>query len=107
MYFDWRFYTEAEDRSLDHIHEILSRQIAAWRAILNLKLRLFASGLHVALTAGEHILMAVDYEAWASSERDPAKAAHLARMGALNRALAKTADERKPKKPRRPRANRS
>ena len=40
MYFDWDFYTTAEDRSLDRMHEMHLRDRAALRAVMNIKLRL-------------------------------------------------------------------
>jgi hypothetical protein len=40
----WQWYLEREERSLDRMIEMLRRQRVARRAILNLKLRLFAQG---------------------------------------------------------------
>jgi hypothetical protein len=33
-YFSWTFYTEAEDRSLDRMHEMFRREKAATRAVM-------------------------------------------------------------------------
>ena len=42
-YFRWKFYTAAEDRSLDRIIEMMRRRIAAARAILDMKTRLIVA----------------------------------------------------------------
>jgi hypothetical protein len=101
----WEWYLECEERSLDRLIEMTRRSAAAARAILNLKFRLIAANLPITLTAPEHAMMAADFERWAGDERDPKKAAELASLGRLARALCKAAVEREEaaKKAKRPR----
>ena len=72
------------------------------RAILNLKLRLFAADLKIELTSNEHAMVATDFETWARAERDPKKSAELASLGRLSRTFVKLAQKRPRARKRRP-----
>jgi ferric-dicitrate binding protein FerR (iron transport regulator) len=50
--------------------------------------------LPITLTATEHMMVAADFERWASTEPDPHKAAELNSLARLARALGKAAVER-------------
>jgi hypothetical protein len=58
----WDFYCAAEDRSLDRLSEMLRRQAAAARAILDMKTRLICAGLRIKVTSREHAMVAADFE---------------------------------------------
>ena len=91
-YFDWKFYTDAEDRSLDRMIEAMRREEAATRAVMNIKLRLHDAGIFVPLSSKEHYLAAADFRKWAETETDPAKKAELS-LGNLSEALGRKAFE--------------
>jgi hypothetical protein len=93
-YFSWRIYCEAEDRSLDRLHEKFRREEAATRAVMNLKFRLLDAGIWVRPTSGELVLMVLDWRTWAETERDPEKAAKLRKHGDRCEALARNAQKR-------------
>ena len=108
----WEWELWVEDRSLDRLIEMTRRGTAAARAVLDIKARLIAAGLRIRLTSSEHAMVAVDFEDWARTERDPKKAAELASLGRLSRHLCRAAVERenaakkakRPARKRRPRA---
>jgi hypothetical protein len=81
MYFDWEFYTTAEERSLDRMHEMHLREVAATRAIMK--------------------------RGWAKTETDPGKKAELISLGNLSEGLGRSAHRReveaRPKRPTRKR----
>ena len=93
-YFHWKFYTEAEDRSLDRLHEMHRREEGVTRAVVNLKHRLLDDGVWVRPTARELFLMARDWRTWAETERDPEKAAELNHHGDVCEVLARSAHRR-------------
>jgi hypothetical protein len=70
----WEWELECEERSLDHLHEILRRSSTAARAVLALKTKLICAGLRIKLTAKEHAMVAADFVGWARAETDPEKA---------------------------------
>ena len=90
-YFDWKFYTDAEDRSLDRMLEAMRREEAATRAVMNIKLRLHESGIFVRLSSREHFLAAADFRRWAETETDPKKKAELISLGNLSEGLGREA----------------
>ena len=92
-YFDWKFYTDAEDRSLDRMDEMHLRDRAATRAVMNIKLRLLA-GIFVPLSSKEHFLAAADFRGWAKTETDPKKKAELISLGNLSEGLGWAAHRR-------------
>ena len=61
----WKFYTDAEDRSLDRMIEAMRRDTAAVRALMNIKLRLHAAGIFIPPSSKEHFLMAAEFRGWA------------------------------------------
>lgn len=73
--------------------EMMRRDRAAARAILDMKTRLIATGLRIKLSSKEHAMVAAEFEGWARTERDPKKAAELASLGRLARMLCKVAEE--------------
>jgi|SRR6478672_1862268 len=90
----WEWYLKCEERSLDRMIEMTRRSSAAARAVLNLKFRLIAADLPITLTATEHMMVAADFERWASTEPDAHKAAELNSLARLARTLGKSAVER-------------
>ena len=90
-YFDWKFYTDAEDRSLDRVIEALRRDTAMVRAVMNIKLRLHDAGIFVPLSSKEHFLAAADFRKWAETETDPNKKAELISLGNLSENLGREA----------------
>jgi hypothetical protein len=110
-YFAWEFYTEAEDRSLDHLHEMIRREEAGTGAVMTIKLRLLDAGIFIRPTAHEHFLRAADFWGWAETETDPKKKAELISLGNLSEGLARVAHlrevEAKAKRPARKRWPRS
>ena len=90
-YFDWEFYTDAEDRSLDRVIEALRRDTAMVRAVMNIKLRLHDAGIFVPLSSKEHFLAAADFRKWAETETDPNKKAELISLGNLSENLGREA----------------
>jgi hypothetical protein len=93
-YFAWEFYCEAEDRSLDRMHEAHIRDTAARRAVLNIKLKMLAAGIFVPPSSKEHFLMAADFRGWAKTETDPKKKAELISLGNLSEGLGRAAHGR-------------
>ena len=92
-YFAWRFCCDAEDRSLDRLHEMHRREEALTRAVMKLKHRLLDDGVWVRPTARELFLMARDWRTWGETERDPEKAAKLNGRGDRCEALGRSARE--------------
>src|SRR4029077_3608351 len=92
-YFAWRFCCDAEDRSLDRLHEMHRREEALTRAVMKLKHRLLDAGVWVRPTARELFLMVHDWRTWAETERDPEKAAKLNGRGDRCEALGRSARE--------------
>src|SRR5262245_64754391 len=83
---------EDEDRSLDRMIEVMRRDTAKRRAVMNIKLRLLAeAGIMIRLTHHEHHLIASDYREWAKTETEPVRKARLVRLGNLSEALGRAA----------------
>ena len=101
-YFHWKFYTEAEDRSLDRMIEMMRRDRAAARAILDMKTRLICAGLRIRLTSKEHAMVAAEFEGWSRAETDPEKDARLASLGRLSRHICAAAEREEAEKAKRP-----
>jgi hypothetical protein len=93
-YFNWKFYTDAEDRSLDRMIEMMRRDTAAVRAVLKIKERLLGAGIWVRPTSRELFLLAHDWRTWAETERDANKGARLRKHGDRCEALARSAQRR-------------
>ena len=70
-YFDWEFYTDAEDRSLDRMIEAMRREEATTRAVMKIKDKIRAAGIWVPPSSKEHFLAAADFRGWAKTETDP------------------------------------
>ena len=104
-YWNWKFYADAEDRSLDRMIEAMRREEAATRAVMNIKDRLLVAGIFIRKTAREHFLREADFRRWAETETDPKKKAELISLANLNEGLGRDAHRReveaKAKRPRR------
>lgn len=109
--FHWDFYTAAEERSLDRMHEAHRREEARTRAIMTIKDRLQANGIWVKRTSKELFLHARDWREWAKTATDPDKVAKFKSLGNLAEMLARREHEReveakKAKRRNRPRRKR-
>ena len=102
----WKFYTDAEDRSLDRMIEAMRRDTAAVRALMNIKLRLHAAGIFIPPSSKEHFLMAAEFRGWAEPETDPKKKAELISLGNLAEGLARAAHRREVEAKAKPRKRR-
>jgi hypothetical protein len=94
-YFHWKFYTDAEDRSLARMHEMHLRDRVTVRTVMNMKLRLHKAGAFVRLSSREHFLAAADFRGWAETDTDPKKKAELISLGNLAEGLGRAAVKKK------------
>ena len=105
--FAYDFYCAAEDRSLDRMHEMHLRDVAATRAVMRIKEKIRDAGIFIPPSGKEHFLMAADFRGWAKTETDPKKKAELISLGNLAESLGRTVHSRevearaKPRKRRR------